>query len=78
MGMSEDMEPAIAEGATIVRVGTAIFGPRRYPIPEELAAARVTPLRARYLSFSCSFVSVISGLRAIQSTGHTSTHCAVS
>ncbi len=38
MGMSEDMEPAIAEGATIVRVGTAIFGPRRYPIPEELAA----------------------------------------
>ena len=42
MGMSEDMEPAIAEGATIVRVGTAIFGPRRYPIPEELAA-RVTP-----------------------------------
>lgn len=41
MGMSEDMEPAIAEGATIVRVGTAIFGPRRYPIPEELAA-RVT------------------------------------
>jgi pyridoxal phosphate enzyme (YggS family) len=42
MGMSEDMEPAIAEGATIVRVGTAIFGPRRYPIPEELAATRVT------------------------------------
>lgn len=40
MGMSEDMDIAIAEGATIVRVGTAIFGPRRYPIPEELAAAR--------------------------------------
>ena len=38
MGMSEDMEIAIAEGATTVRVGTAIFGPRRYPIPEELAA----------------------------------------
>jgi hypothetical protein len=38
MGMSEDMDIAIAEGATIVRVGTAIFGPRRYPIPEELAA----------------------------------------
>jgi len=29
MGMSADMEAAIAEGATIVRVGTAVFGPRR-------------------------------------------------
>jgi len=28
MGMSGDLELAIAEGATIVRVGTAIFGPR--------------------------------------------------
>ncbi|HHJ80992.1 MAG TPA: YggS family pyridoxal phosphate-dependent enzyme [Candidatus Tenderia electrophaga] len=31
MGMSGDMEAAIAEGATIVRVGTAIFGQRHYP-----------------------------------------------
>jgi pyridoxal phosphate enzyme (YggS family) len=38
MGMSEDMDNAIAEGATMVRVGTAIFGPRRYLIPEEIAA----------------------------------------
>jgi len=38
MGMSEDMDIAIAEGATMVRVGTAILGPRRYLIPEELAA----------------------------------------
>ena len=29
MGMSGDFETAIAEGATLVRVGTAIFGPRR-------------------------------------------------
>lgn len=29
MGMSNDFESAIAEGATIVRIGTAIFGPRR-------------------------------------------------
>ena len=29
MGMSEDAELAIAEGATMVRVGTALFGPRR-------------------------------------------------
>lgn len=37
MGMTEDMDIAIAEGATIVRIGTAIFGARRYAIPEELA-----------------------------------------
>jgi pyridoxal phosphate enzyme (YggS family) len=30
MGMSADMNAAIAEGATIVRVGTAIFGKRDY------------------------------------------------
>ncbi len=28
MGMSADFEDAIAEGATLVRVGTALFGPR--------------------------------------------------
>lgn len=28
MGMSDDFEAAIMEGATIIRVGTAIFGPR--------------------------------------------------
>jgi hypothetical protein len=28
MGMSDDMESAIAEGATLVRIGTAIFGKR--------------------------------------------------
>jgi uncharacterized pyridoxal phosphate-containing UPF0001 family protein len=28
MGMSGDLEAAVAEGATIVRVGTALFGPR--------------------------------------------------
>lgn len=30
MGMSSDLEAAIAEGATMVRVGTAIFGHRPY------------------------------------------------
>ena len=30
MGMSADMDAAIAEGATIVRIGTAIFGKRDY------------------------------------------------
>jgi hypothetical protein len=28
MGMSGDFEVAVEEGATMVRVGTAIFGPR--------------------------------------------------
>jgi len=28
MGMSDDFEIAIEEGATIVRIGTALFGPR--------------------------------------------------
>jgi hypothetical protein len=31
MGMSHDFEVAIEEGATMVRVGTAIFGERHYP-----------------------------------------------
>jgi uncharacterized pyridoxal phosphate-containing UPF0001 family protein len=30
MGMSADMAAAITEGATIVRIGTAIFGRRDY------------------------------------------------
>ncbi|MCU7799803.1 MAG: YggS family pyridoxal phosphate-dependent enzyme [gamma proteobacterium symbiont of Lucinoma myriamae] len=30
MGMSNDLESAIIEGATIIRVGTALFGPREY------------------------------------------------
>jgi pyridoxal phosphate enzyme (YggS family) len=30
MGMSDDLEAAILEGATIIRIGTAVFGPRPY------------------------------------------------
>jgi hypothetical protein len=29
MGMSQDFEVAIEEGATHLRIGTALFGPRR-------------------------------------------------
>ena len=32
MGMSHDLEAAIAEGATIVRIGTAIFGERQLTV----------------------------------------------
>jgi hypothetical protein len=28
MGMSSDYREAIAQGATLIRIGTAIFGPR--------------------------------------------------
>ena len=31
MGMSDDFEIAVEEGATMVRIGTAIFGPRPAP-----------------------------------------------
>ena len=30
MGMSDDLEAAIMEGTTLIRIGTAIFGPRAY------------------------------------------------
>ena len=32
MGMSNDFEPAIAEGSTMVRIGTSLFGPRNVNI----------------------------------------------
>ena len=31
MGMTDDLEAAVAEGTTVVRIGTAVFGPRRPP-----------------------------------------------
>ena len=34
MGMSQDLEAAIAEGATWVRIGTALFGARDYGRPQ--------------------------------------------
>lgn len=39
-GMSSDLEDAVASGATIVRVGTALFGERPLPSGED----RVTPV----------------------------------
>ncbi len=40
MGMSADMEAAIAEGATVVRIGTAIFGARDHATAPEATQAR--------------------------------------
>ena len=34
MGMSGDYEEAVRCGATIVRLGTALFGPRNYDLQE--------------------------------------------
>ena len=33
MGMTQDMDAAIAHGATHLRIGSAIFGPRKQPSP---------------------------------------------
>lgn len=38
MGMSDDFEIAIEEGATLVRIGTAIFGPRQVSARREVPA----------------------------------------
>jgi uncharacterized pyridoxal phosphate-containing UPF0001 family protein len=35
LGMSADLEQAIAAGSTMVRVGTAIFGERSRPAPPQ-------------------------------------------
>jgi hypothetical protein len=41
MGMSGDFESAILEGATLVRIGTALFGPR----PQPPAAPQAPPAK---------------------------------
>ena len=43
MGMSADFEAAILEGATIVRVGTALFGPRLANTPPHTGGGRAPP-----------------------------------
>lgn len=43
MGMSGDFEMAIAEGATVVRVGQAIFGPRPLPDSHYWPSAETSP-----------------------------------
>ena len=44
MGMSGDFEVAIEEGATHVRVGSAIFGKRSYRMDGELGSAQSSPM----------------------------------
>jgi uncharacterized pyridoxal phosphate-containing UPF0001 family protein len=40
MGMSDDFELAVEEGSTMVRIGTALFGPR--PVAGDNPAGRQT------------------------------------
>jgi uncharacterized pyridoxal phosphate-containing UPF0001 family protein len=35
LGMSDDMDAAIAAGSTMVRIGTAVFGARDYARPSQ-------------------------------------------
>ena len=42
MGMTDDLEAAVAEGATHVRVGTAIFGPRSFLQVIGISKLRIT------------------------------------
>jgi pyridoxal phosphate enzyme (YggS family) len=49
MGMSNDLEAAIAEGSTLVRIGTALFGPR----PKRPHAAAQTGSEFRKLRPNC-------------------------
>ena len=45
MGMSDDFEVAIEEGATIVRVGRALFGERPQPAGRVATGRRTGPRR---------------------------------
>ena len=47
MGMTDDLEAAVAEGTTMVRIGTAVFGPRACssPAPESSVLRRTRRLR---------------------------------
>jgi hypothetical protein len=41
MGMSSDLEAAVHEGATMLRIGTALFGPRvARPSPSHIQSTR--------------------------------------
>lgn len=43
IGMSDDFEAAIAEGATIVRIGSALFGARGYPNTHTASSLTANP-----------------------------------
>ena len=69
MGMSGDFEVAIEEGATIIRVGTAISGPERLrrEIPRDLTGgvdADLTQQRIGFIGGGAMAEALISGLLA--------------
>lgn len=63
MGMSDDLEAAIGEGATWVRIGTALFGARDYSAPAVKESPMSTP-RIAFIGAGNMAASLIGGLRA--------------
>ena len=63
MGMSDDLEAAIGEGATWVRIGTALFGARDYGAPALKESPMSTP-RIAFIGAGNMAASLIGGLRA--------------
>ena len=75
MGMTDDLEVAVAEGATIVRVGTAIFGPR--PTPRWRSGYGNRPLatsrsRRAWRDRSSACAAAVSASRALRAASITS------
>ena len=71
MGTSADFEAAIAEGATIVRIGTAIFGPRDTTEPLPLIIAHMN-INAAFVGGGNMGGALIRGLiaRGLAATEH--------
>ncbi len=62
MGMSDDLEAAIAEGATVVRVGSAIFGQRSYHQLWQLISHGVTLMKITFLGGGNMAIALVGGL----------------
>ena len=77
MGMSHDLEAAIMEGATIVRVGTAIFGERAIHMKitfiggGNMAIALIGGMKKQ--GFSAAGIQVVEPVRGRRASGLTDT-----
>jgi len=60
MGMSADLESAILEGSTMVRVGSALFGARR--TPHSAARTRMKPMKLGFIGGGNMAAAMIGGL----------------
>ncbi len=64
MGMSDDLEAAIGEGATWVRIGTALFGAPRLRRAGFLKESPMSTPRIAFIGAGNMAASLIGGLRA--------------